>query len=76
MSVTINRQPHFPDQPHDTLVIWVYGLLMDKDGNFIKKPMPECTGHEILAELCHHLGLKDHLDAIAAQTKVRTALMP
>ncbi|WP_339696904.1 oleate hydratase [Celeribacter baekdonensis] len=76
MSVTINRQPHFPNQPDDTLVIWVYGLLMDKDGNFIKKPMPECTGHEILAELCHHLGLKDHLDAVAAQTKVRTALMP
>lgn len=76
LSVTINRQPHFPGQPEDTLVVWVYGLLMDKDGNFVKKPMPQCTGKEILAELCHHLGIEDELEAVAARTKVRTALMP
>jgi len=76
LSVTINRQPHFPDQPEDTLVVWVYGLLMDKDGNLVKKPMPQCTGKEILAELCHHLGIEDELGAVAARTKVRTALMP
>ncbi|GGY57968.1 oleate hydratase [Marinobacter zhanjiangensis] len=76
LSVTINRQPHFPDQPEDTLVIWVYGLLMDKDGNFVEKPMPQCTGKEILAELCHHLGIESELEEIAARTKVRTALMP
>ena len=76
LSVTINRQPHFPEQPDDTLVIWVYGLLIDKDGNFVKKPMPQCTGKEILAELCHHLGIESKLDDVAAKTKVRTALMP
>jgi oleate hydratase len=76
LSVTINRQPHFPDQPEDTLVVWVYGLLMDKDGNLVKKPMPQCTGKEILAELCHHLGIEEKLEDIAARTKVRTALMP
>lgn len=76
LSVTINRQPHFPGQPEDTLVVWVYGLLMDKDGNFVKKPMPQCTGKEILAELCHHLGIEDELEEVAARTKVRTALMP
>lgn len=76
LSVTINRQPHFPDQPHDTLVVWVYGLLMDKDGNLVKKPMPQCTGKEILAELCHHLGIVDRLEEVVAGTKVRTALMP
>ena len=68
LSVTINRQPHFPGQPEDTLVVWVYGLLMDKDGNFVKKPMPQCTGKEILAELCHHLGIEDELEAVAART--------
>jgi len=76
LSVTINRQPHFPEQPEDTLVVWVYGLLMDKDGNFVKKAMPQCTGKEILAELCHHLGIEDELEKVAAKTKVRTALMP
>ena len=76
LSFTCNRQPHFPTQPDDVLVLWVYALLMDKDGNYVKKPMPACTGREILAELCYHLGIVDQLDAVAANTKVRIALMP
>lgn len=76
MSFTCNRQPHFPNQPDDVLVLWVYALLMDRQGNYVKKPMPACTGREILAELCYHLGIEDQLDEIAAKTKVRTALMP
>ena len=76
MSFTVNRQPHFPDQPADVLVPWVYALLMDVPGDYVKKPMPECTGREILTELCYHLGLIDQVDEIAAATKVRTALMP
>jgi len=76
LSVTCNRQPHFPGQPKDVLVLWAYALLMDQNGNFVKKTMPACTGREILAELCYHLGLADQIDAIAANTKVRLALMP
>jgi len=49
---------------------------MDKDGNHIKKPMPACTGREIIAELCYHLGIEDQLDAVVANTKARLALMP
>ncbi|MBH0085283.1 oleate hydratase [Psychrobacter sp. SCQQ22] len=76
MSFTCNRQPHFPDQPDDTLVLWVYSLLMDKEGNYVKKPMPECTGNEILAELCYHLGIIDQLDHVVENTLVRSAYMP
>ena len=76
LSFTCNRQPHFPTQPDDVLVLWVYALLMDKDGDHVKKPMPACTGREILAELCFHLGLVDQVEEIAAKTKVRLALMP
>lgn len=76
MSVTCNRQPHFPDQPDDTLVLWVYGLLMDKKGNCVQKTMSQCTGKEILAELCYHLGISDQLEAVIANTKIRLALMP
>ncbi|ULU24629.1 oleate hydratase [Dyella terrae] len=76
LSFTVNRQPHFPDQPKDVLVVWVYALLMDKEGNYVKKPMPACTGREVLAELCYHLGIIDQLDAVAANSKVRLALMP
>lgn len=76
MSFTCNRQPHFPTQPDDILVVWVYALLMDKEGNYIKKTMPECTGNEILAELCHHVGIIDELDNVIENTIVRTAFMP
>lgn len=76
MSFTCNRQPHYPTQPDDVLVVWVYALLMDKEGNYIKKAMPQCTGNEILAELCHHLGLIDQLDNVVENTIVRTAFMP
>ncbi len=76
MSFTCNRQPHFPDQPKDVLVLWVYALLMDKEGNYVKKPMPECTGDEILAELCYHLGIEDKLQNVIDNTIVRTSYMP
>ena len=76
MSFTCNRQPHFPEQPDDILVLWVYALFMDKEGNYIKKTMPECTGDEILAELCYHTGIIDQLDNVIQNTIVRTAFMP
>ncbi|MFT4818878.1 MAG: oleate hydratase [Marinobacter psychrophilus] len=76
MSLTVNRQPHFLDQPSDVIVPWVYGLFMDKPGDYVKKPMPECTGEEILTELCYHLGLIDQVGDVMAATIVRSALMP
>ncbi|WP_345229715.1 oleate hydratase [Olivibacter ginsenosidimutans] len=76
MSFTCNRQPHFPNQPDDVLVIWVYSLFMDKEGNYIKKTMPQCTGDEVLTELCYHMGIIDQLDNVLENTLVRTAFMP
>ena len=57
MSYTLNRQPHFKTQPGDQLVVWVYGLFTDVPGDFIKKPMKECTGYEITQEWLYHLGV-------------------
>ncbi len=76
MSFTCNRQPHFPEQPDDVLVLWVYALFMDKKGNYVQKTMPECTGHEILTELCYHLGILDHVENVLKNTIVRTAYLP
>lgn len=76
MSFTCNRQPHFPTQPDDVLVLWVYALFMDKEGNYIKKTMPACTGNDILTELCYHLGIVDQIDDVIENTIVRTAYMP
>lgn len=57
MSYTLNRQPHFADQPGDQLVVWVYGLFTDVPGDYVKKPMRECTGREITEEWLYHLGV-------------------
>jgi oleate hydratase len=59
MSFTINRQPHFKAQPKEQLVIWVYGLYTETPGNYIKKPMEECTGDEIVQEWLYHLGVPE-----------------
>ncbi|MDD4369019.1 MAG: oleate hydratase [Oscillospiraceae bacterium] len=57
LSWTINRQPQFKTQPHDQCLIWLYGLFTDKPGDYIKKPMRDCTGREICAEWLYHLGV-------------------
>lgn len=59
MSYTLNRQPHFKEQPKDQLVVWVYGLFTDRPGDFIKKPMKDCTGTEITEEWLYHLGVPE-----------------
>lgn len=55
MSITIPNQPYFLDQPDDVCVLWGYGLYSDQEGTFVKKPMMQCTGQEILTEILHHL---------------------
>jgi len=57
MSYTLNRQPHFKEQPKDQLIVWVYGLFTDVPGDYIKKPMKECTGSEITEEWLYHMGV-------------------
>lgn len=57
MSYTLNRQPHFKAQPKDQLVVWVYALLSDKPGDYVKKPITECTGIEIAEEWLYHMGV-------------------
>ncbi|MDD2994527.1 MAG: oleate hydratase [Pygmaiobacter sp.] len=59
MSWTFNRQPQFRNQPKGQLVGWVYGLFSDRPGNYIKKPMRECTGKEICMEWLYHMGVPE-----------------
>ena len=57
MSWTINRQPQFREQPKDHCLVWVYSLFTDKPGDYVKKPMRECTGKEICMEWLYHIGV-------------------
>ena len=59
LSWTFNRQPQFRSQPKGQLVGWIYGLFSDKPGNYVKKPMRECTGKEICMEWLYHLGVPE-----------------
>jgi len=64
MSIVVAAQPHFKNQPMDTTIFWGYGLYTDKIGDYVKKPMRECTGEELLIELLHHLHMEDQLEEI------------
>ncbi len=78
MSYTLNRQPHFKSQPKDQLVVWVYGLYSDRPGDFVKKPMRECTGMEITQEWLYHIGVPEEqiLDLAANSARCVPCMMP
>lgn len=66
MSWTINRQPQFRNQPEGHSLVWVYGLFTDVPGNFVKKPMRECTGKEVCEEWLYHIGVpEDQIEELA-----------
>ena len=78
LSWTVNRQPHFKEQPADQIVVWVYSLFVDRPGDFIKKPMQDCTGEEITQEWLYHLGVPeaDIVELAANGAKCVPVMMP
>ena len=69
LSWTLNRQQQFRDQPKDQLCVWVYSLFSDKPGDYVKKPMRECTGEEICQEWLYHIGVPvDQIEDLAANS--------
>jgi oleate hydratase len=51
ITFTIFPQPHFLEQPPAAKIWWGSALYPYRIGNFIKKPMLECSGAEILNEV-------------------------
>lgn len=78
MSWTVNRQPHFKQQPKDQIVVWIYGLFVDVPGDYVKKPMQDCTGEEITQEWLYHLGVpvEDIPELAATGAKCVPVMMP
>ncbi len=76
MSLVNPYQPHFPDMPADVYTMWGYGLFVDRKGDYVQKPMAQCTGKEILAELLHQFGFEDIFDETMASADVTTVMMP
>ncbi len=77
LSVTVNRQPQFKNQPKDTTVAWAYALFPDNKGDFIDKKMSECSGRELLQELLYHFGIDEgEMQAYLDECIVIPAMMP
>ena len=68
--------PYFPNQPKNVQVGWGYALYGEREGIYIKKPMCECTGNEILTELLYHLDMLDLKDEMIKHTYMSTCMMP
>ncbi|MGN0298004.1 MAG: oleate hydratase [Lachnospiraceae bacterium] len=67
---------YFPNQSEDEQIFWFDGLYGEREGNYIKKPMAECTGDEIMTEFLYHVGMLDIKDEVLSHTYVSTCMMP
>ena len=75
-SIVIPHQPHFIGQPKGVSVFWGYGLAVDKLGDFVKKPMSECTGAEIMVEILGHLRLAADAPEVLRTSTCIPCMMP
>ncbi len=78
LSWTINRQPQFKAQDKNLVLVWVYSLSTDKEGNYVKKPMKKCTGIEVCKEWLYHIGIDiNRIDFLAENAcNTTTCYMP
>ena len=76
LSIVLAYQPHFANQPKDISVCWGYGLFPDYPGNFVPKRMSDCTGQEILTELCSHFRFNEYTRRIVATSTCIPCMMP
>ena len=77
MSIVVAAQPHFKAQDANTTIFWGYGLYTDALGDYVKKPMRECSGEEILMELIHHLHFEENTkDIMESVVNVIPCMMP
>lgn len=77
MSIVVAAQPHFINQPMDQTIFWGYGLYTGHEGDYVKKPMKDCTGEEMLIELLHHLHMEKRQEEILADViNVIPCMMP
>ncbi len=76
MSIVLPHQPHFIGQPDDITVFWGYGLHVDRPGNFVAKPMADCSGRELMTELLGHLHLAADQEKILGAATVIPCMMP
>jgi oleate hydratase len=73
--VHIPWQPFVKNQDKDTYIIMGLCLKHNK-GDYIKKAMEDCTGEEILTELCYQFGFMKELPEILKSSDVNSFMLP
>lgn len=77
LSWTINRQPQFKFQNKNSVLVWVYALNTNKNGNYVKKPIKLCTGKEVCEEWLYHIGVPNNeIAKYASKCNTTTCYMP
>ncbi|KAL4947075.1 streptococcal 67 kDa myosin-cross-reactive antigen like family-domain-containing protein [Aspergillus filifer] len=78
ITLNIPPQPLFPDQPGDVSVVYGYALHPEKPGLFTgQRPMVQCSGREILAEILEYLSLHpDTMDSILKSSITIPCIQP
>ena len=77
MSLVLYDRDYFPNQRQNNEdVLWGDGLFGERCGNYIKKPIEECTGNEILLEILYHFNMLDIKDEVLAHAYISTCMMP
>lgn len=76
LSLNAALQPVDPDQPENVDVFWFYGLHANEIGEYVKKPMIDCSGEEILQELLYWFGLEDKYEEIRPHCILIPTVMP
>jgi oleate hydratase len=75
MTLHPHYYPAYPGQPEEAIVWWGYGLNPDREGDFVKKRMADCTGAELLREAFSHLHFDDNLDVLTRHSHAIPCMM-
>ena len=77
MILMLYDRDYFPNQrANNEDCLWGDGPFGERCGDYIKKPMAECTGEEILTEILYHFNLLDMKDEVLFHAYVSTCMMP
>jgi oleate hydratase len=76
ITFSLYHQPIYYGQPEGVYVWWGYALLVDKPGDYVKKPMSQCTGAEILEEIVRHMRFDADLEKIKSTSIVIPCMLP
>lgn len=75
INYNVPLQPVAPDQLENVQFMWFYGLHANNCGTYVKKPMTQCSGEEIMREFLYYCGIQDKIE-VSDLPKVNPLKLP